>query len=64
LKSSVPNSENLLGSFSLFDIGIHPIPFNNVSVFIEGWSCAGRKPAIGSIESAQTTFDFTRLARS
>src|SRR6201998_3921151 len=51
--------ESLLCSFAFLDIGICSVPFDNLSVVVEGCSRAEQKPAVCSVETPQARFDFT-----
>src|SRR5258708_21265816 len=55
--------ERCLVGLSVFDVGVCSKPFDDPSVAVEGRSRTENKPTILSIETAQASFDFTRLAR-
>src|SRR6266851_4717871 len=60
----VLSGEQAFGALSVFDVGIRSEPFDNLSIVVERRSGTEEKPTIHAIETAQSSFSFTRLARS
>src|SRR5260370_3260437 len=52
------------GALSGFYVGVRTDTFDNPSVVVERWSRPEKKPTVYAIETAQASFNFTRLARS
>src|SRR6267143_1208796 len=60
----VLSGEQAFGALSVFDVGIRSEPFDNLSIVVERRSRTEEKPTIHAIETAQSSFNFTWLARS
>src|SRR6266853_2813875 len=60
----VLSGEQAFGALSVFDVGIRSEPFDNLAIVVERRSRTEEKPTIHAIETAQSSFNFTWLARS
>src|SRR6266446_1359665 len=59
----VLSGEQASGALPVFDVGIRSEPFDNLSIVVERRSRTEEKPTIHAIETAQSSFNFTWLAR-
>src|SRR5260370_29262731 len=56
-------SKHGLGALEVIDVGIRSIPVDNVARFVAQWLSPKQEPSIHSVEPAQPSLNFTRLAR-
>src|ERR1700730_378989 len=56
-------TELCLGALQVIDVSIRTIPVDNVSRFVAQWLSPKQEPSIHSVEPAQPSLNFTRLAR-
>src|ERR1700722_12112830 len=45
-----------LGAFAIFNVSIYPVPFDDISILVVQGVSAEQKPAILSVEAAQSRF--------
>src|SRR5216683_445115 len=55
-------AELSFGALKVIDVRIRSIPVDNVARFVAQWLSPKQEPSIHSVESAQPTLDFARLA--
>src|SRR2546425_10049532 len=56
-------TEICLRALEVIDVSICSIPVDNVARFVAQWLSPKQEPSIHSVESAQPSLDFARLAR-